>query len=193
MPAFVNQSVALECDFLPSILPPTIRWFSNTRSRIDPVEAQNAILYLEGGRYLFIRELTAAQLMGQYHCEAMVSGQTDPVVAPTTYILNATLPSPNGLIEYKQIGDITAAIGARISFVYAASFHEAISMFATLSLDCRLPAKPSLTVSITNRLVGIKDSVPAPTGSDTMFTIDCNVNGASESLRRSGTLLVIRK
>ena len=74
------------------------------------MEAQNAILYLERGRYLFIRELTAAQLMGEYHCEAMVSGQTDPVVAPTTYILNATLPSPNGLIEYKQIGDITVLV-----------------------------------------------------------------------------------
>ena len=147
--AFVNRLVALECDFLPSIPPPTIRWFSNTRSRIDPVEAQNAILYLEGGRYLFIRELTAAQLMGEYHCETMVSCQTDPVVAPTTYILNATLPPLNTPIEYKQIGEITAAIGARISFVYAASF-RASSTFVTLSLDCTLPAKPSVTVGIAN-------------------------------------------
>ena len=192
MSAFQGQAVALECDFLPSVPPPTIRWFNDTRSRIDPVEAQNAILYLEGGRYLFIRELTAAQLMGEYHCEAMVSGQTDPVVAPTTYILNATLPPPNTLIEYKQIGDITAAIGARISLVYAASFHEASSMFASLSLDCRLPAKPSVTVGILNRLVGTIDGVPAPTGNDTMFTIDCDVNGGSETLR-SGTLFVIRK
>ena len=189
MSAFEGQAVALECDFLPSIPPPTIRWFDDTR-RIDPVEAQNAILYLEGDRYLFIRELTAAQLMGEYHCEAMVSGQTDPVVAPTTYILNATLPPPNTLIEYKQIGEITAAIGARISFVYAASF-RASSMLATLSLDCRLPAKTSVTVGIANRVVGTISSVPAPTGSDTMFTIDCNVLGAS--LRTSGTLFVIRK
>ena len=193
VPAFEGQAVALECDFLPSIPPPTIRWFSDTRNRIDPVEAQNAILYLEGGRYLFIRELTAAQLMGEYHCEAMVSGQTDPVVAPTTYMLNATLPPSINPVEYKQIGNITAAIGARISFVYAASFHMANSMFATLSLDCSLPAKPSLTIGILNRLVGTIDGVPAPTGSDTMFTIDCDVNGASETLRRSGTLFVIRK
>ena len=192
MSAFENQAVALECDFLPSMPPPTIRWFSNTRSRIDPVEAQNAILYLEGGRYLFIRELTAAQLMGEYHCEAMVSGQTDPVVAPTTYILNATLPPPNTLIEYKQIGEITAAIGVRISFVYAASF-RASSMLVTLSLDCRLPAKTSVTVGVTNRIVGTISSVPAPTESDTMFTIDCNVIGTSPSLRTSGTLFIIRK
>ena len=189
MSAFVNQSVALECDFLPSIPPPTIRWFDNTR-RIDPMEAQNAILYLEGGRYLFIRELTADQSMGEYHCEAMVSGQTDPVVAPTMYILNATLPPPNTLIEYKQIGNITAAIGARISFVYAASF-RASSMLATLSLDCRLPAKTSVTVGIANRVAGTINSVPAPTGSDTMFTIDCDVLGASR--RTSGTLFIIRK
>ena len=189
MSAFEGQSVALECDFLPSIPPPTIRWFG-TRSRIDPVEGQNAILYLEGGRYLFIRELTAAQLMGEYHCEVLVSGRTDPVVAPTMYILNATLPPPNTLIEYKQIGNITAAIGVRVSFVYAASFC-ASSMLATLSLDCRLPAKSSVTVRIANRLVGTIDSVPAPTGSDTMFTIDCNVLGASR--RTSGTLFIIRK
>ena len=66
MSAFEGQSVALECDFLPSIPPPTIRWFG-TRSRIDPVEAQNAVLYLEGGRYLFIRELTAALLFLNYY------------------------------------------------------------------------------------------------------------------------------
>ena len=130
--------------------------------------------------------------MGEYHCEAMVSCQTDPVVAPTMYILNATLPPPNTLIEYKQIGEITAAIGAHISFIYAASF-RASSMLATLSLDCRLPAKPSLTIGIQNRLVGTIDSVPAPTGSNTMFTINCDVNGASERLRRSGTLFIIHK
>ena len=190
LPAFEGQPLALECDFLHNTIPPptisSIGWFNETGNKIDPITDFGRILYVEGGRYLFIRILTTDQLMQEYHCEVMISGRTEPEVAPTRYILNGTLPSPNFFIEYiTQLGEITGQVGEDVVFVYAAS-HRINSRFQVVFLDCILPDYINVIVAVFHRYLATFN-VPAPKG-NTRITIRCQI--FPSGVYRYGTVIV---
>ena len=112
----IYSDVALECDVLPANPPPQIRWLRDG-SPIAEMRVNNEIRFLDGGRYLFLRVLEAADLMPTYHCEVTNVFLDRSVVAPTMYRLIDNL-TRGVLIDYKQIGDLIAFVG-NTSFEFA--------------------------------------------------------------------------
>ncbi len=95
-------------------------------SRID------RILFLEGGRYLFIQHLTAAQRMIGYHC-VVNSGM--PMRAPTTYTLTVNLAIA-GINLFKDLGIMVGAVGEPVDFVFAATAASATNTSVSLAVTC---------------------------------------------------------
>ena len=112
----LNSGVALECDVLPANPPPQIRWLQDGNIIAENL-VNNLVRFLDGGRYLYMRILVAADLASTYHCEVTNALTDRTVVAPTTYRLIDNL-TRGDLMDYKQIGDLTAFVG-NTSFEFA--------------------------------------------------------------------------
>ena len=98
---------------------PNIQWLENG-SPLAEVTQVNELRFLEGGRYLYISILNSAQLQSTFSCRVTNVFGDRVMTAPTTYRLidNITL---NTLVEYKQIGDLTAFVGdTNFEFSYVA-------------------------------------------------------------------------
>lgn len=70
----MGQSVLMECDILGGNPSPAIQWYADNRLQFNqvsspPAPKESEVLYLESGRYLFIRALTASQRRYSYWCE----------------------------------------------------------------------------------------------------------------------------
>ena len=91
--AGVGNSVLMVCDFLEGNPPPAIRWYANNRRfnqvPSPPANKENEVLYLDGGRYLFIRALTASQRRRRYQCEVTNALINTRVRAAVTYTFSA--------------------------------------------------------------------------------------------------------
>ena len=112
----IASDVALECDVLLSSPPPQIRWLRDGNP-IAEVMVNNEVRFLDGGRYLYLRTLEAADLMPTYRCEVTNAFLDRSMVAPTMYRLIDNL-TRGDLMDYKQIGDLTAFVG-NMSFEFA--------------------------------------------------------------------------
>lgn len=166
----------MECDVLDAIPKPKIEWFFDSESKpIVEVRAQNRILYLEEGRYLYIRALTAVQRMRTYHCEVVNAFQSPaPVRAPTTYVIGGNIPS-YGLAEYRPVEQQNALLGEPFTYVYAIAVAGRDGLTAAniiLSCDSSLPKGTS--VSVTNNVVLLITGLSGGTG---LVTITCVVAG----------------
>ena len=74
--------------------------------------------FLDGGRYLYLRKLQLSHLESQYYCAVTNANLSQEISAPTRYVLTDNL-TQGVLIDYKQIGDLTAFVGNRSSeFAY---------------------------------------------------------------------------
>ena len=123
--------VALECDVLDANPPPVIEWFrtsdpnnrdADPSDRIVEVTASNAVRFLEGGRYLYMRDLTDALLSDTYYCAVTNALIHQTRVSGTGYSFNVTGLEGQSKYEYKPIGNVTAFIGEmyiEISYVAA--------------------------------------------------------------------------
>ena len=128
----LSIDVALECDVLGANPPPVIEWFrtSDPNNRdVDPsdqiaeVTASNAVRFLEGGRYLYMRDLTDALLTETYYCAVTNALIHQTRVSGTGYSFNVTGLEGQSKYEYKPIGDVSAFVGEmdfEISYVAAA-------------------------------------------------------------------------
>ena len=112
----IYSDVALECDVLLSSPPPQIRWLRDGNP-IAEVTINNEVRFLDGGRFLYLRILTVADLASTYRCEVTNVFLDRPVMAPTMYRLIDNL-TRGDLMDYKQIGDLTAFVG-NMSFEFA--------------------------------------------------------------------------
>ena len=63
----VGGAVALLCDFHQGSPTPEVQWYA-VGDPFDKVPENNDVLYVDGGRYLFICQLTAAQRDRTFHC-----------------------------------------------------------------------------------------------------------------------------
>ena len=112
----------MECDFLEASPRPRIQWFMNNGTfPIAEETDQDEILFVENGRFLFIRVLTAQQRNSSFHCEVVNAFLgTRPQRSPTTYTLDGNIP-PNRLEIYIGDRSVTAIIGEPVRVVYAAA------------------------------------------------------------------------
>ena len=108
IPVALNSDVALECDVLDTNPPPQIKWYSDL-GPIQEVVQGNSVRFLDGGRYLYLRKLLAAQLQRQYYCAVTNVNLSQEVPAPTRYVLIDNI-TRGELIDYKQIGNLRALI-----------------------------------------------------------------------------------
>ena len=112
----INSDVALECDVLESNPAPQIRWLQDGYP-IAENRSDSEVHFLDDGRYLYLRSLTVADLASTYRCEVTNVFLDRPVMSPTIYRLIDNL-NRGVLMDYKQIGDLTAFVG-NISFEFA--------------------------------------------------------------------------
>lgn len=108
----LNSDVALECDVLDTSPPPMIKWFNIQEGLLTSEVLQNniSIFFLEGGRYLYLRNLRQAQLQQQYYCVITNALLDREVSSPTRYTLNESL-TQGELVTYKDIGNLVAFVG----------------------------------------------------------------------------------
>lgn len=113
----LNSEVALECDVLDAKPPPKIKWYNDTGA-IQEVTRNNEVRFLDGGHYLYLRNLDSSHLEQHYYCTVTNVNSNQEISAPTRYVLTDNL-TQGVLIDYKQIGDLTAFVGnTSIEFAY---------------------------------------------------------------------------
>ena len=185
----VGGAVALECDFSASNPSPVVQWFADGSTRIEEDLDDNSVLYLEGGRFLFIRRLTAAQRMMRYHCEVINENGTS-VRAPTTYTLNTDLANA-GLTEYRGLGSKVGGIGQQLRFVYAATSRDESGNFEVFAITC--PSTLFTTFTVENTYI-VTATLTAAAADETEVTITCQLIGSSFLFTPIfGTIIVSRK
>ena len=139
----------MECDFLEASPSPLIKWFMNNGTfPIAEETNQDQVLFVEEGRFLFIRVLTARQRNSSFHCEVVNAFLgTRPQKSPITYTLGGDIP-PNTLETYIDDRSVTAIIGEPVRVVYAAATRS----MAQISLSCNVQ-DTGTTLHLANNLV----------------------------------------
>lgn len=173
MPTVLNGAVAMECDVLDARPKPEILWFRNNDP--TPVVKERGILYFEGGRFLFIPQLTPLQRMSSYHCEvANAYPFLTHVRAPTTYLLDGNIPSFT-LKVYRPVDELNyAVLGEEVTYVYPAASVDRDGINAMkIVLTCR-KGNPGLQISIINDMI---IRVRGLSGDETtgLATVSCSV------------------
>ena len=143
----VGGPVALECDYATYDPFSRVQWYANGSIPVDEVIQGNTVLYLEGGRYLYIRQLTASQRTMRYHCEIIdeISNMTSR--SPTTYVLTRDLSNIN-ITEYRGLGTQLGRVGEPLKFVYAAANRLATDAFMPIGINCQ--NNSLVTISVGN-------------------------------------------
>ena len=185
IPVALNSDVALKCDVLDANPSPQIKW-CNDQGEIQEVLQSNRIRFLDGGRFLYLRNLRATQLERQYYCNITNANLSLEISAPTRYVLidNAT---QGELIEYKQIGNLRAFVG-NTSFEF--SYVSGVFGDRTNETANRLTVNDDIDVEILGSIGIIPDIILTMPGIVHLKTA-ITYNGMVEL--RNGTLNIYRK
>ena len=181
----LNSDVALECDVLDANPPPQIKWYDD-QNEIQEVKEGNRIRFLDGGRYIYLRNLQVTQLERQYYCNVTNANLSLEISAPTRYVLvdNST---QGILIDYKQIGNLRAFVGnssfefSYVGGVFDGKRNETVNRFTV---------NDSIDVGILGSIGIIPQGILTTPGM-VHLTATVSYNGMSEM--RSGTLTIYRK
>ena len=176
----VGGVAALECDVRVSVPLPTIEWSDSAGNTFTDEQL------LEGGRYLYIPEVTGGHIGRMYNCRVGMN------VAHTTYRLVGDLPA-DIIKEYKPIGDLIGRVGEELSFSYIASSHSVSQdgNIREVSMNCRY--NPGNVVISTRGLIGTFE-IPELVGSVGVLTIQCTVFTPSAGTPVvNGTVVIVSK
>ena len=187
----VGGAVTLECDFGASNPAPVVQWFGNGTVIPEDRANGNAILYLDGGRYLYIRALTAAQRTMRYHCEVTNFRDDNDfsMRAPTTYTLDTDLANV-GLTVYKDLGTQVGTVGLQLEFVYVAVNLDADGNFTFIGLSC--PSNSLVTLGITSSYI-VTATLQSPAEEMSQVQFNCQVQvfeNSTSSVPITGTIIV---
>ena len=106
----------LEYDYISGAPLPEVLLYADG---VEEITANYDVLYLDGGHYLYIWQLTAAQRMMLYHSTFQMR------MACLWWLLQLThsiVTLTSGITEYKRLGSQIGQIGEPVQFVYAAAF-----------------------------------------------------------------------
>ena len=182
IPVALNSDVALECDVLDANPPPQYKWH-DSQGEIQEVTQGNNVRFLDGGRYLYLRNLQAAHLDRHYHCIITNANLSMEISAPTRYVLVDSL-NQGVLIDYKQIGDLRAFVGnTSFEFSYIGGvFGDTVNGTSNRLFVNNIP------VDVLGNIASI-ERVSTPGH----FILEAEVNYNGRVTRRNGTLSVNRK
>ena len=176
----VGGVAALECDVRVTVPLPTIGWFDSAETIFTDEQL------LEGGRYLYIPEVTGDHINRTYHCQAGMN------VAPTTYKLVGNLPA-DIIKEYKPIGNLIGRVGEKLSFSYIASSHGVSQDGNIREVSMNCVYNPGDEEISTRGLIGTF-TVPEPTEGVGILNIRCTLFTPSAGTRVvNGTVAVFSK
>ena len=176
----VDGVVALECDVRVSVPLPTIEWSDSARTRFTDEQL------LEGGRYLYIPEVTTSHIGRTYNCRVGSN------MALTTYRLVGDLP-PDIIKEYKPIGNLSGIVGEELSFIYIASSYgnSQNGVIREVSINCKY--NPG-NVAITTRGLRGTFIIPESVEGTEVLNIQCTIFTPSAGTRiTNGTVTIFSK
>ena len=183
IPVALNSDVALECDVLDAKPPPQIKWYNDTGVIQEVVQGNNVIRFLDGGHYLYLRNLDSSHLAQRYYCAVTNVNFSQEVSAPTRYILIDNL-TQGVLKDYKQIGALTAFVGdTNIEFAYVGGVFDNILN----RTDNVLRMNQDLVSKIEN--IGIIETLSSPG----LVTLEATVFYSNSVATRNGSLTVNRE
>ena len=173
----------MECDVLPASPRPQIQWFISIHlgSRISTSLIREEIydvLYLEEGRFLFIRELTAEQRRSSFHCEVVNAflDSSMPQRSPTNYTLEGSIP-PNTLETYIGDRSVTVTLGEPVQVVLAAAFPLTNGQSGQIVLTCTsaLERYHDVAVTIIDDVVAMLNGVVGTAEANRQLNITCDI------------------
>lgn len=188
-------SVALRCDHMESNPPPVIQWYAsqvtntNYTSNPWPVAPEpDVILYGDGGRYLFVSELTSVQRWQQFYCEV-----TNPVLnmatrSSITYVLNRDIPFGQTM-EYKQLETKYALVNEEVTVLYSAAAVDNNGRQRPIMVSCFVPSGSEFRITVEDDLILNVVDITTPT-SDAGVTLTCDALSSIGVQRVQFTLVV---
>ena len=164
---------------MPTLLPEFNGLMGNDMPLIE-VTNNNLLRFLDNGRYLLIRTLTAAQVNTNYYCSVTNVRLHETMRSPTTYALDPTLGS-NGFMIYKSFVDRTLILvgggSGTVQWSYIAGAGTGVTVFGLVTCRRKQTAPtpgeiPGLILS--QEVGGVID--------DTISTVDDNIPSVAESV-----------
>ena len=179
----VNGAVALECDFATSNPPPQVLWFADETTMLVEDTVTNTQLFLEGGRYLFIRALSAVQRMMRYHCAVNNSRDENgaPIRAPSTYTLTGNLTN-EGVNVFKELTTVVGRVGEPVQLLYIAAVRDADNNRIPFAISCPLN-DPLVALTITDFIITARLEDAARNEDQVDFT--CQLLGPNANIMRT--------
>ena len=161
----------MECDFLDASPRPQVQWVMNNVTTID---MDDDILFLEEGRFLYIRSLTSQQRSSFFHCEVVNAFLgTMPQRSPTTYTLEGDIP-PGTLETYIGDRSVTAMLGEPVEVVLVAAAGDGTAQ-VLLTCTQAVEFSPAM-VTISNDVMATFTGLPDVEGNRQLnFTCDVTV------------------
>ena len=155
-----DDTVALECHVRDANPTPQIRWLRNGVPLMQR-ETNNELRFLDNGRYLLMRELTTAQVMGQnYTCQVTNARLHEMVTSPTIYTLVDNIVA-NEFMIYKRLMNRTILSGDTVEMSYIAGAGSGIRPF-TID-DCRRTSSTGTRFFLRHDPGGIiEETIPRP-------------------------------
>ena len=188
----VGGAVSLECDYIAPGNTLTVEWYANGIfiRRITMISENIVHVYLDRGRYLFIRALTAEQRAATYQCEVVFGSPLMRIASPTIYTLNANL-SEAGITEYKDLGSRRAAPEGTVNFVYAAASRDEAGNLAPFSLLCQ--SNRHVLVTVSNSFIAVA-KLSAEGSNEIEVNFTCSLGGNYVDSRiLVGTIVILRE
>ena len=135
--AAIGGSVAMECDFLEGIPRPQIQWFLGNAT-ISEFRTGTAILYVEGGRFLFIRHMQQQHRRFLFHCAVTQTVNNTFILyqrAPISYSLRGqTIYDIVKIYLGDRSFNIVAEEPEPVEVVFAASYRTILDFDAVVKL-----------------------------------------------------------
>ena len=192
----VDGAVTLECDIGAANPAPTIVWLANTNE--FPLALPNDVLYVDEGRYLFIRVLSDMQRNQQYYCEArglLLNNTIDR--SPITYTLTGEIPTGT-LMRYRDdLGTNVFKVGdpvLRLPYALAARDDDGSigSAAVTACTSSDIDVNQITYGNTANLLVTFADLMPPLDNTEVAYS--CGILSSAQGASTvTGTLILGRK
>ena len=181
-------------------LPPQIQWFDGTGTPLTEDRTNNALRFLDNGRYLLIGQLTATQIDTNYYCSVTNVRLHETVRSNTTYDLAPVL-GPNEFMIYKRFINRTLILTGGTTTVdlsYIAGAGSAVAGSGAYGLlSCRRTSTTNTAFAlapvggvIDETIPRMGENIPAQAESLTL-EVSCNLVASGQTFPSRATLTVL--
>ena len=197
----MDADVALECRVRGANPPPQIQWFDGTGTPLAEDRTNNALRFLDNGRYLLIGQLSQTQIDTDYYCSVTNVRLHETVRSNTTYDLAPVLGT-NGFMIYKRFINRTLILTGgttTVDWSYIAGAGLGVVGAGAYGLLNCLRSGDTLSRSFDLSPLGgvIDETIPRmgeniPTAAESLtFEVNCNLAANGQTFPSRATLTVL--